>query len=147
MELMKGSLNTFLNAFTYPDRTCYPVRPLSARIMPAGLGGTGLALFPASVWSPGKALAAWLLCIGCANLGRSRAPSHPPAPLPTHPPVRWPAATCRTFTTWLMCTWMPCSTRSAQLTKLLARFCAPRQPACKLACIQAAGRAGLGCRS
>lgn len=23
--LMKGSLNTFLNAFTYPDRTCYPV--------------------------------------------------------------------------------------------------------------------------
>lgn len=26
VELMKGSLNTFLNAFTYPDRTCYPVR-------------------------------------------------------------------------------------------------------------------------
>jgi Zn-dependent M16 (insulinase) family peptidase len=25
VELMKGSLNTFLNAFTYPDRTCYPV--------------------------------------------------------------------------------------------------------------------------
>lgn len=24
-ELLKGSLNTFLNAFTYPDRTCYPV--------------------------------------------------------------------------------------------------------------------------
>jgi len=24
-ELMKSSLNTFLNAFTYPDRTCYPV--------------------------------------------------------------------------------------------------------------------------
>lgn len=24
-ELMKASLNTFLNAFTYPDRTCYPV--------------------------------------------------------------------------------------------------------------------------
>ena len=22
---MKGSMNTFLNAFTYPDRTCYPV--------------------------------------------------------------------------------------------------------------------------
>lgn len=29
MELMKGSLNTFLNAFTYPDRTCYPVRALA----------------------------------------------------------------------------------------------------------------------
>ena len=25
VELMKGSLKTFLNAFTYPDRTCYPV--------------------------------------------------------------------------------------------------------------------------
>jgi len=24
-QLIKGSLNTFLNAFTYPDRTCYPV--------------------------------------------------------------------------------------------------------------------------
>lgn len=24
-ELIKGSLNTFLNAFTYPDKTCYPV--------------------------------------------------------------------------------------------------------------------------
>merc|ERR1719181_331940 len=25
VDLIKGSLNTFLNAFTYPDRTCYPV--------------------------------------------------------------------------------------------------------------------------
>ena len=25
MELEKGSLNTFMNAFTYPDKTCYPV--------------------------------------------------------------------------------------------------------------------------
>src|SRR3990170_2395846 len=25
VELLKGSLNTFLNAFTYPDKTCYPV--------------------------------------------------------------------------------------------------------------------------
>jgi len=25
VELMKSSLNTFLNAFTYPDKTCYPV--------------------------------------------------------------------------------------------------------------------------
>lgn len=25
IELIKGSLNTFLNAFTYPDKTCYPV--------------------------------------------------------------------------------------------------------------------------
>ena len=24
-ELLKGSLQTFLNAFTYPDRTCYPI--------------------------------------------------------------------------------------------------------------------------
>lgn len=27
---MKGSLNTFLNAFTYPDRTCYPVASTNA---------------------------------------------------------------------------------------------------------------------
>ena len=25
VELMKGSLNTFLNAMTFPDKTCYPV--------------------------------------------------------------------------------------------------------------------------
>jgi Zn-dependent M16 (insulinase) family peptidase len=25
VEMLKGSLKTFLNAFTYPDRTCYPV--------------------------------------------------------------------------------------------------------------------------
>src|SRR5215211_6542684 len=25
VELVKGSLKTFLNAFTYPDKTCYPV--------------------------------------------------------------------------------------------------------------------------
>lgn len=25
VELLKGSLNTFLNAFTYPDKTCYPL--------------------------------------------------------------------------------------------------------------------------
>lgn len=25
VELIKGSIHTFLNAFTYPDRTCYPV--------------------------------------------------------------------------------------------------------------------------
>jgi Zn-dependent M16 (insulinase) family peptidase len=25
VELMKGSLNTFLNAFTFPDKTCYPI--------------------------------------------------------------------------------------------------------------------------
>ncbi|KDD73441.1 hypothetical protein H632_c2174p0, partial [Helicosporidium sp. ATCC 50920] len=31
VELMKGSLNTFLNAFTYPDRTCYPVASTNLR--------------------------------------------------------------------------------------------------------------------
>ena len=25
VELIKGSLHTFINAFTYPDKTCYPV--------------------------------------------------------------------------------------------------------------------------
>lgn len=30
-ELLKGSLQTFLNAFTYPDRTCYPVASLNTK--------------------------------------------------------------------------------------------------------------------
>lgn len=32
VELMKGSLNTFLNAFTYPDRTCYPVASTNIQV-------------------------------------------------------------------------------------------------------------------
>ena len=31
VELMKGSLKTFLNAFTYPDKTCYPVASQNAQ--------------------------------------------------------------------------------------------------------------------
>ncbi len=31
VELIKGSLHTFLNAFTYPDRTCYPVASQNLR--------------------------------------------------------------------------------------------------------------------
>jgi hypothetical protein len=31
VELLKGSLQTFLNAFTYPDRTCYPVASQNLR--------------------------------------------------------------------------------------------------------------------
>ncbi|MFZ0930190.1 MAG: insulinase family protein [Syntrophobacteraceae bacterium] len=31
VELIKGSLKTFLNAFTYPDKTCYPVASQNAR--------------------------------------------------------------------------------------------------------------------
>lgn len=31
VELLKGSLHTFLNAFTYPDRTCYPVASQNRR--------------------------------------------------------------------------------------------------------------------
>jgi hypothetical protein len=34
VELMKGSLNTFLNAFTYPDRTCYPVASTNLQVSP-----------------------------------------------------------------------------------------------------------------
>ncbi len=30
VELLKGSLNTFLNAFTFPDKTCYPVASQNA---------------------------------------------------------------------------------------------------------------------
>ena len=32
VELVKGSLNTFLNAMTYPDKTCYPVASCNDRI-------------------------------------------------------------------------------------------------------------------
>jgi Zn-dependent M16 (insulinase) family peptidase len=31
VELLKGSLKTFLNAFTYPDKTCYPVASQNVR--------------------------------------------------------------------------------------------------------------------
>ncbi len=31
VELLKGSLHTFLNAFTYPDKTCYPVASANLR--------------------------------------------------------------------------------------------------------------------
>ncbi len=31
VELIKGSLHTFLNAFTYPDKTCYPVASTNER--------------------------------------------------------------------------------------------------------------------
>lgn len=31
VELLKGSLQTFLNAFTYPDKTCYPVASVNAK--------------------------------------------------------------------------------------------------------------------
>lgn len=30
----QGSLNTFLNAFTYPDRTCYPVASCNLQARP-----------------------------------------------------------------------------------------------------------------
>ncbi|KAF9611770.1 hypothetical protein IFM89_034968 [Coptis chinensis] len=33
IELLKGSLNTFLNAFTYPDRTCYPVASTNTKAL------------------------------------------------------------------------------------------------------------------
>ena len=32
VELVKGSLNTFLNAMTYPDKTVYPVASAMTRI-------------------------------------------------------------------------------------------------------------------
>ena len=31
VELMKGSLQTFLNAFTFPDKTCYPIASCNLR--------------------------------------------------------------------------------------------------------------------
>lgn len=37
VELLKGSLHTFLNAFTYPDRTCYPVASTNTKVRPVRL--------------------------------------------------------------------------------------------------------------
>ncbi len=34
VDLLKGSLQTFLNAFTYPDRTCYPVASQNLKVGP-----------------------------------------------------------------------------------------------------------------
>ena len=34
VELIKGSLHTFINAFTYPDRTCYPVASTNLQVRP-----------------------------------------------------------------------------------------------------------------
>ena len=45
MELMKGSLNTFLNAFTYPDRTCYPVASCNLQVSP---GAASYSQWPAA---------------------------------------------------------------------------------------------------
>ena len=45
VELLKGSLQTFLNAFTYPDKTCYPVaiRQPGRLLQPGGrLPGRGV---------------------------------------------------------------------------------------------------------
>lgn len=35
VELLKSSVQTFLNAFTYPDRTCYPVASQNAKVRAA----------------------------------------------------------------------------------------------------------------
>lgn len=48
MELMKGSLNTFLNAFTYPDRTCYPVASTNTQASAVAGAGRTVACCPPS---------------------------------------------------------------------------------------------------
>jgi len=32
VDLLRGSLQNFLNAFTYPDRTCYPVASTNTKV-------------------------------------------------------------------------------------------------------------------
>jgi len=49
VELMKGSLNTFLNAFTYPDRTCYPVASCNLQVRGCLVSRRALANTPACV--------------------------------------------------------------------------------------------------
>ena len=49
MELVKGSLNTFLNAMTYPDKTVYPVASCNEKdfqnLMDVYLDGVSTRLF------------------------------------------------------------------------------------------------------
>lgn len=106
VELLKGSLNTFLNAFTYPDRTCYPVASanlqvgactrVSIHVCRCGpLSQEGLfAPIPRRVYPHAQQ---------CSN----------PSPCPsvyTPPP---PSPGRRTFTTWWTYTWMRCCTPTA----------------------------------
>ena len=53
MDLLKGSLQTFLNAFTYPDRTCYPVASQNTKVrLPPSLARIHSSSFPPSLHPP-----------------------------------------------------------------------------------------------
>ncbi len=71
VELMKGSLNTFLNAFTYPDRTCYPVASTNLQVTLAATKCCWLAV----VWHAmcrSCMCEAWMSMNGMPPLGRGR---------------------------------------------------------------------------
>ena len=46
VELVKGSLNTFLNAMTYPDKTVYPVASVMTRISESDACLYGCSIYP-----------------------------------------------------------------------------------------------------
>ncbi len=60
VELVKGSLKTFLNAFTYPDKTCYPVASQNVQgfLQPdRRISGRGFLPAPDAVCSPAGRMA------------------------------------------------------------------------------------------
>ena len=59
VELMKGSLNTFLNAFTYPDRTCYPVASTNLQARPLPRLGAGCCCLTCDVQEP-RCIESWM---------------------------------------------------------------------------------------
>lgn len=72
MELMKGSLNTFLNAFTYPDRTCYPVASANLQVGCLAGGGSSDPVEPITCATRRESCAALQALLG--------------APMPSSPP-------------------------------------------------------------
>lgn len=90
MELIKGSLNTFLNAFTYPDRTCYPVASTNLRVRtpcrPCAVHAPRMLCCPCHVVTlpaPWPCSAQALPCLRAVHALHPSA--HPPTiPQPTH---------------------------------------------------------------
>jgi hypothetical protein len=52
VELIKGSLNTFINAMTFPDRTCYPVASTNLQVRSLALSRFYTHVSPVQYLSP-----------------------------------------------------------------------------------------------
>jgi hypothetical protein len=119
VELMKGSLNTFLNAFTYPDRTCYPVASTNLQV---GYNSAECLLFFFSCISLPHMLRVQYIRAASMHdvmqfwfgLYIDRRPLIPTSAFSFFPS---PSPLYRISTTWWTCTWTPCSSPSACRTR------------------------------